>query len=155
VADLNALDCKLYVETSATIEDLSGLVGRALCGSVETLGRTKTIRTSGGEIEIRANEDRQPARAGDFPDGFLFFRYVFEYYAHADTVRADRIKLIASLLDLLWQHGWPAVAACDYEDDLPHKGGYKDRTLPWPSTDSRSPTAGVLNAISQPGTIPP
>jgi hypothetical protein len=155
VDDLNALDCKVFVEANVTIDDLCGFVGRAVRATIDTTGCTKTIRVPIGQMEIRANEDRQQARAADFPDGFLFFRYVLEFYPQACADRADRIKLIADVLNLFWQHGWPAVAAADYEDDLPHKGGYLNPALPWPSANGASGTDGALNSLPQPETIRP
>ena len=47
--------------------------------------------------------------------------------------RPTRRTLVERLLPLLWERGIPAVAACDYEDELPEKGGYKSRAVPWPS----------------------
>jgi len=41
------------------------------------------------------------------------------------------------LLTWLWlEQKMPAVAACDYEEQLPFSGGYKSSGLPWPASES-------------------
>ena len=63
-------------------------------------------------------------RAREWPSGFLYFPY---------RVEAGPKRAVERLLPLLWDRGIPAVASCDYEDELPEKGGYKSRAIPWPS----------------------
>ena len=45
----------------------------------------------------------------------------------------SRYALVDRLLNRLWSQGLPAVAACDYENELPRAGGYNNRSVPWPS----------------------
>jgi hypothetical protein len=146
MAELNDLDCKLFVETDTGLENLNRCVGRAL--SVPAESRVgQVLRVPSGELEVRANEDRQAARIADFPDGFLFFRYLLEYYPYAHAERQERVALISRLLNFLWANGWAAVAACDYEEDLPHRGGYADGSLPWPSRNGAPPNGGANASI--------
>jgi len=152
VTESNELDCKVYVESGTTIDELSAIVGQALSAPVELTGCARTIRVSSGEIEARDNVDLQTAKVGYFPDGFLFFRFVLEYYPRAGTERPERIALIAGLLQHIWKHGWAAVAACDYEAELPHGGGYREPSLPWPSTNGRSMNDGPVSRPIHPGT---
>ena len=79
----------------------------------------------GEPLDVQRSHDRDAARATEFPDGFLYFRHRIE-------VEAEHRPLVARLLRLLWDNGIPAVAACDYEDELPERGGYKSRAIPWP-----------------------
>ena len=81
-------------------------------------------REFGERLDAERNDDYEAARAREFPDGFLHFRFRIEVDSRAVTER---------LLPLLWERGLPAVAACDYEDELPEKGGYKSRAIPWPA----------------------
>ena len=48
-------------------------------------------------------------------------------------IEAGPQALVARLLQLLWENGIPAVAAADYEDELPEGGGGKSRAVPWPN----------------------
>jgi hypothetical protein len=80
-------------------------------------------REIGVRFDVDGNHARDDERARDFPDGFLYFRYVID-------VGPD--EPVARLLRLLWDNGIPAVAASDGDDDLPENGGYKSRAVPWP-----------------------
>jgi len=82
------------------------------------------------DLEVRLNRDASDQKT-DFPDGFLHFRYKLEM-EFDETQRADALELIAAFLTTVWDLGCPAVAACDFESELPHSGGYRDRRLPWP-----------------------
>lgn len=52
--------------------------------------------------------------------------------AVAGTPRADAVASVAAILRAFWRRGIDAVAACDYERDLPYAGG-RDRPLGQPS----------------------
>jgi hypothetical protein len=80
-------------------------------------------RELGRRLHVERNDDRDPERAAEFPDGFLYF---------ATLVEAGPQEVTAQLLRLLWDAGIPAVAATDYEDELPEGGGYGSRRIPWP-----------------------
>src|SRR3954464_9696066 len=81
-------------------------------------------RELGGRSDARRSHDRDAIRAREFPDGWLFFRH---------NVEVERRAHVAPLLRLLWGNGIPAVAACDYEEELPEGGGSKSRNVPWPA----------------------
>ena len=75
-------------------------------------------------FDVERADEHDPVRAREWPGGFLYFPY---------RVEAGPKRAVERLLPLLWDRGIPAVAACDYEDELPEKGGYKSRAIPWPS----------------------
>jgi len=77
----------------------------------------------GERLDAERNDDYDEAAAREFPSGFLRFRY---------RIEIDSRDVVERLLPLLWERGVPAVAACDYEDELPEKGGFKSRAVPWP-----------------------
>ena len=77
----------------------------------------------GTRLHVDRSHDRDPIRAREFPDGFLYF---------SSLIEAGPQELVARLLPALWKRGIPAVASCDYEDELPERGGYKSRAVPWP-----------------------
>jgi hypothetical protein len=101
------IDCEVYAETERDRDELADWIERML----------------GERLYVDRSDEHDPERAREFPDGFLFFRYVIE---------AGPQELVARLLPLLWENGIPAVAASDYEDELPERGGYKSRAIPWP-----------------------
>jgi hypothetical protein len=102
------IDCDVHAHTERDREELADWLEREL----------------GTRLYIDRNDEHDEARAREFPDGFLYFCY---------TIEAGPQPLVARLLRLLWDAGIPAVAACDYEDELPEAGGYKSRGIPWPS----------------------
>ncbi len=75
---------------------------------------------------IDKNDEADKVRAADFPDGFLYFNYSMEL-----CFRGNRVKLTNDILDVLWSNRIPAVATCDYEDELHKGGGYKNSDVPW------------------------
>lgn len=38
--------------------------------------------------------------------------------------RNEYVNNVSGLLESLWKEGWKAVAACDFESELPRNGGY-------------------------------
>jgi hypothetical protein len=74
---------------------------------------------------VDRNEDFDDRRRQEPEDGFLFFRYRLEVSAEHGQARATQILLVTQLLEDFWASGMRAVAACDYEDELPRKGGIR------------------------------
>ncbi len=85
------------------------------------------------EIEILKNLDFDVVRRQQFPDGFLHFRLRVEIFPDEskNISLENQLTMISALLNHLWSQNIPAVAACDYEDQLPENGGYKSRQIPW------------------------
>lgn len=79
------------------------------------------------EVVLIRNEDYDAKRRRLFPDGFVHFRYMLDLYLDESD-----IPRVARLLNALWDEGIPAVAACAFEDQLPERGGYRSRNIPWP-----------------------
>jgi hypothetical protein len=74
-------------------------------------------------IDVRANEDYDTERAKE-PDGFVFYRCYLDILHNADSNWSEYVSVVGNLLERLWSHGCRAVAACDFEGDLPRRGGY-------------------------------
>jgi hypothetical protein len=100
--------------------DLISLIAHVLTGS-----------SAHCEMEVLKNDEYDSKRSHLFPDGFLYFRYIIDLYMPDESVKAQA-KLVSQLLKYLWDSGFPAVAACAFEAQLPHHGGYKSRRIPWP-----------------------
>jgi hypothetical protein len=154
VAEPNEFDCKIYVDTEQEPDEVAKLLAESLVGAVSNDPGTKTVQTRFGEVEIRKNKESDIVRARQFPEGFLYFRFTLELYPSMTTPREDRVSLAGTILKLLWSRGAPAVAACDYEHELPLGGGYNNRSVPWPSrgTGTREARTGGEDgeALSRP-----
>ncbi|HET8625927.1 MAG TPA: hypothetical protein VFL91_00805 [Thermomicrobiales bacterium] len=124
------LDCKVYIAADAPRAELAAALARALAGAVDGPFRD-TVRTPDALLDVVANDEFDERQQRDFPDGFLHFRYAIEVYPRADAPHEAVRQLVARLLEYLWGRGIPAVAACDYEDELPFGGGYKSLAVPW------------------------
>jgi hypothetical protein len=144
VANTAELDCKIYLEAPETPDAIAQRVFTTLGGSVSVTPSAVIVLLPSAEVEVRDNEDADAQRTSDFPDGFLKFRYVLEVYPSSQEVPKDRGARTAKLLEVCWSRGWPAVAACAYEDELPHHGGYKDRSLPWPVKSGKPQGDGAV-----------
>jgi hypothetical protein len=134
MADSVNLDCRIFVDTEQPAEELAALLLPVLSGQAVTGGAgVRTIVTPQAEVEIRKNKDFDKERGRVFPDGFLHFAYALEVYPSAAGSRAELVRLTASILNRLWSQRLPAVAACDYETELPNGGGYNNPSVPWHS----------------------
>lgn len=123
------LSCKIYVDSDLSCTQLATLVAQLIDGSVQRA----TVHSSGYEIDILTNNEADVRRRKEFPDGFLYFARLLEFYTDASEPVAQQAAIVTRILEALWSFHLPAVAACDYEDLLPHRGGYRSRDVPWPT----------------------
>lgn len=119
--ELRAPDCKVFVNAEVSEAELFGLIAPMLFAPEDEMLL---------QVEVVANEDYDTRRARQFPDGFIYFRYMLDLYMNAAPV-TRKAAITTRLLTHLWEWGYPAVAACAYEDRLPERGGYKSRAIPW------------------------
>jgi hypothetical protein len=123
------LDCKIYVDTPVTADQLTRQIADVLSAKHDV----NTVYTADQTLDIVENDDFDATKRTDFPDGFLYFPYYVEIYARRDVPHQKQVDLVSALLTYFWAHGMAAVAACDYETELPNDGGYKSRMTPWPT----------------------
>ena len=121
------LYCKVYIDANVGIESLVSTVAQILEGVEEM----NTVILPRCEIDVRKNEEFNEVRRREFPDGFLYFRYYADIEAQLGQQRESQIELVSKLLKRLWSLGFPAIASCDFEDELPQQGGYRSRSVPW------------------------
>ncbi|MGB9752829.1 hypothetical protein [Roseiflexus castenholzii] len=79
-----------------------------------------------------ANNEADVRHKKEFPDGFLYFARLVEFYTDAGEPVAQQAAMVTRILEAFWASNVPAVAACDDEDVLLHRGGYRSRDVPWP-----------------------
>jgi hypothetical protein len=128
MTELNELECKIYVDADCTRTELAARLARLLSAPAE--GTTITVEC--GEIDVQRNDEFDETGRIEFPDGFLSFRLLVELYT-GDLTNPGCAPTAGRILEYLWAEGFPAVAACDYEDRLPNGGGYKSAAIPWPA----------------------
>jgi hypothetical protein len=130
---LNELSCKIFVAADSAQRELAEFLAEGSTNESSSGPASSVIKSALGELELRRNLERDEVSARVFPDGFLHFQYVLEFYRHPELKHEEEVEYVARLLDRLWSHMLPAVASCDYENELPFQGGYKESSLPWPS----------------------
>jgi hypothetical protein len=120
---LRAPDCKVFVDADVSDTELISMTAPVLFAPDDKVSL---------QVEVLKNEDYDSNRRRQFPDGFIYFRYTLDLYmTNAPFTR--QAAIVTRLLKHLWDWGYPAVAACAYEDRLPKRGGYKSRAIPWPA----------------------
>lgn len=127
--DLSELDCQLFIDGAPGVEELVESLADV------TGGRPggRTVEAPGLDLFVDENDDADPSAKSDRRRGFLYFDHLAEVYFAAPSVDHDaRVREVAGLLEGLWTQRLAAVAACDYEDELPKRGGI-DGSAPWPA----------------------
>lgn len=121
------LACIIYADTNKDelVEKLNQMLTKDSDSSV--------FYAHNNEIEFLQNLDYDPVNCQQFPDGFLHFQQRIEIFADESKLVSleNQVKLVSTILKILWSQGVPAVAVCDYEDKLPNNGGYKNNNIPW------------------------
>lgn len=123
--------CKIYVAKSRIngvhlLASISALINEQLVNHMY-------VEKSGYYIDINANDEYDKEKEKEFPDGFLYFPFSIEIDIQNDIRIEDAAREVSCLLKYLWENNYAAVAACDFEDQLPEKGGYKSKNIPWPA----------------------
>jgi hypothetical protein len=122
------LDCKIFVNGAA---NECALI-RAIADAINGVRLEDGVRGDGVELLTSTNDDADSVRKVDFPGGFLYFDNIVEVYFSPNIEQEARAATVATVLTCLWELGLPAVAACDYEDELPKSAG-TDGSAPWPA----------------------
>jgi hypothetical protein len=118
--DYHDLYCKIYVDTDINIEQLKDKISMMVSGEKQLF---RTIITSFGEIDVNKNEDFDRKKVLE-SDGFIYSKYYLDIEPKGNIEQQNYIQGISDLLQNLWNSGFKSVAACDFEEELPQKGGY-------------------------------
>jgi hypothetical protein len=112
------LYCKCYLDSEQDRTWLLDLLAQTTRGNVT--GRT--IESPDVIIDVSRNEDYDPIRK-TVSDGFVYFRYYLDVTPAEGVTRAEYVASVGELLHALWSFGIDAVAACDFESELPRRNG--------------------------------
>lgn len=122
------LDCNLYIDTDAEINIL--LINIADLFSSKL--KRNSLVTDEGYITITENQQFNPINKKSPLDGFLFYRYILDVKPNPNLEKDNAISFVSKILEEFWANGFPAIANCEYESDLPNNGGYKSENVPIP-----------------------
>jgi hypothetical protein len=114
--------CKIYVSFSKSLKSIRDKIYKNFS--------TKIVST---EIQIyfNDNEDYNKKEMYNFPDGFLYFEYTIDI--EMKELEKQNVSILNDILNWFWNNNIPAIASCDYENQLTNLGGYKNESLPFPS----------------------
>lgn len=119
-------DCSIYVDaadSSTVITWLKERLGPGEKGLGLVVG---PLRVSGACNDYSTGRKAHPFE-------FLEWPAVLECEAPAEAEPGAVVAAVTDVLERLWCGGWKAVAACDFEDELPARGGRERYALPSPS----------------------
>jgi hypothetical protein len=116
--------CKIFlknIDQDAAKDRITGLFGGEF--------QRHSMVLDGLTLEVRPNPDSNPSTATG--DDFVYWPTLIELDTEPDpepgTVEANAaqrmIDIATTLIRAFWEDGYPAVAAADFEDELPWNGG--------------------------------
>ncbi|MFD4000632.1 hypothetical protein [Streptomyces rubiginosohelvolus] len=108
--------CRILV-TNITVEETRRLLGSLFDGAFER----NTLTVGEMEIEVRRNPDAQSG--GVEADDFVRWPVQIETETVTPHGETAAVETVSRILESLWGARAQAVAACDFEDELPWKGG--------------------------------
>jgi hypothetical protein len=109
------LFCRLYLQTDLPHGELVGLLGRCVGGTVHF----NSVRSQELDISVDENDLYDPERSGKGNDRWLYFRYTLEITPSQSADSREYVAAISRLLSSLWSAGIDAVAASEFEEQLP------------------------------------
>jgi hypothetical protein len=115
--------CKLFVDCTIEENQLLALIASITSGAIKN--KTGTVSSADFELYLDVNDDFDETRRLQGEDQFLFYRYYLDIEPTENVPRERYVASVGVLLDGLWQSGCKAVAACDFESELPRSGGYE------------------------------
>lgn len=113
------LFCKIFVLAATDRETVAEHVAKHLGGKRDG----NAVVCDWGVVDVLNNDDADCSIIAG-ADGFLHFPYLIETEPETTFQRGTFVNLIGSLLESLWAERYGAVAACDFENELPRNGGY-------------------------------
>ncbi|MBQ0891349.1 hypothetical protein KBZ94_41705 [Streptomyces sp. RM72] len=121
-------DASIYVDADAAPRIMARL--RDALGLVEDDGPELAI----GPVRVTGEPNDYATGRRAHPFDFLEWPTVLECEASEGT-RAEVVQAVTAVLEALWHGGFKAVAACDFEDELPARGGIDRYPYPAPAPD--------------------
>jgi hypothetical protein len=114
------LYCKIFIDSDKEKDTVTDEICTITSGKKEMFG----ISTNSMDIDVRRNEDFNETKRAKDQDGFLYSRFYIDVEPKGNIKQDEYISDVSKLLEELWSMEYNAVAACDFEEKLPRKGGY-------------------------------
>ncbi len=107
----NDIYAKVFVSASLEREALTDLICQY--SAKATRARFSEINTDELSLDVRRNDDYDPLK-----DSFINYRYYVDVNPFIGVDKNGFLKALSQLMIFLKRRGLPAVAACDWEDEL-------------------------------------
>ncbi|MER6327698.1 hypothetical protein [Streptomyces coelicoflavus] len=117
-------DASIYVDAEAAPRVVDRL--RDALGLVEDDGAELVV----GPVRVEGEPNDYVTGWRAHPFDFLEWPTVLECEAVAGAPAEEVVQAVTAVLEALWRGGFKAVAACDFEDELPARGGIARYPLP-------------------------
>ena len=121
-------DCNLYIDAD---EEISILL-QNIANLFDTKSIDNKICVDKGILYLCKNNKFHKINKKNPEDGFLFYQYFIKAKPNALFGEENAVQFISTILNFFWSKGYPAIAFCDYENNLPNRGGYKSPNIPNP-----------------------
>lgn len=125
--------CQTYALTSLSMDELQELITSITEG---LSGKFGSIETPWGYVDVNRNDEADESSAA-MPDGFLSYPYFLDIGGPPGTSEKQFKNEVIKITEALWSQGIVTVSACDFEDELPHKGRYDKAPTYRPENDLR------------------
>jgi hypothetical protein len=120
--------CSIYATGHISEVDLTSELGSFLNAKANAISCIDKVDY---QLYIEGNDEFNEHKQKEFPDGFLFFKYLIYIEFKEGVTQEFYVEETARILNWLWHRNIAAVAASDYESLLPENGGYKSHNVPW------------------------
>ncbi|WP_051777880.1 hypothetical protein [Streptomyces violaceorubidus] len=129
-------DASIYVDAEAAPRIMGRL--RDALGLVEDDSTELTV----GPVRVTGEPNDYATGQHAHPSDFLQWPTLLECEAPAGTPD-EVVQAVTAVLEALWHGGFKAVAACDFEDELPARGGIDRYPCPAPAPDGGAVSSGA------------
>jgi len=89
------------------------------------LDKHSSIESDVFTIDFFNNKEFNENKAIEFPDGFIHFPHFLDIDIVDEEREREYKEVVRKIMLYLWSEGCQLVASSDFEDELPHNGGYK------------------------------
>jgi len=120
--DVEDLSCEIYIDADIERAMLTSALAHHLCRCASPLDN---IEANHYYILVYTNLTFDPVQRQNGEGAFWYYRFYLCVEAHAGQQRKDHVDLVSSVLTYCWAQGWPSVAICADENELPRRGGYE------------------------------
>ncbi|MFD5670461.1 hypothetical protein ACFWIK_36890 [Streptomyces anthocyanicus] len=136
--DLNSYeDALIYVDAEAAPRVLGRI--RDALGLVEDDGAELAV----GPVRVEGEPNDYATGRRAHPFDFLQWPTVLECEASEGAPAEEVVQAVTAVLEALWRGGFKAVATCDFEHELPARGGIDRCPYPAPARGGNGVSSGT------------